>query len=80
MQNDPMLPQDTLGIQGELREVTARGATWRIFEYVSPTVPRRAPVLVFYTMDGDFVFETVDYPKEWRALPGEDLLALARIS
>jgi hypothetical protein len=78
MANEDFIPDDNLGIQGEVRKVTVASTTWVIFEFVSPTIPRRPPILVFQSENREQVFETVDYPRNWRTLPDRELLALAR--
>lgn len=78
MGKDDIFPDDNLGIQGEVRKIRVGEATWLVFEFVSPTVPRRPPVLVFHSEDRESVFETVDYPRNWRTLPDAELLSLAR--
>lgn len=78
MSNDESFPDDNLGIQGAVRKIKVGETSWLVFEFVSPTIPRRPPVLVFHSEDGEHVFETVDYPRAWRTLPDAELLALAR--
>jgi hypothetical protein len=78
MGKDEIFPDDNLGIQGEVRKIKVGEVSWLVFEFVSPTIPRRPPVLVFHSEDREQVFETVDYPKHWRTLPDPELLALAR--
>ncbi|HEX4681212.1 MAG TPA: hypothetical protein VH277_00815 [Gemmatimonadaceae bacterium] len=78
MANDDFIPSDNLGIQGEVRKVTTGSTTWVVFEFVSPTIPRRPPVLVFHSENREQVFETVDYPRNWRTLPDGELMGLAR--
>jgi hypothetical protein len=73
-----IFPDDNLGIQGQVRKIKVGEVSWFVFEFVSPTIPRRPPVLVFHSEDRKHVFETVDYPKHWRTLPDAELLALAR--
>ncbi|HXT17168.1 MAG TPA: hypothetical protein VN706_16140 [Gemmatimonadaceae bacterium] len=80
MSNDPHFPDDNLGIQGEVRKISVDDSSWHVFEFVSPRIPRRPPVLVFHAVGRDEVFETVDYPKTWRTLSDADLLALVRKS
>ena len=79
MPNDALLPDDNLGIRGEVRNVTSSEASWLVFEFQSPTIPRRPPVLAFHSPDRKHVFETVDYPRNWRTLTDAELLALLRL-
>jgi hypothetical protein len=79
MPNDAFLADDNLGIRGEVRKVTAGESSWLVFEFQSPTIPRRPPVLVFHSSNRENVFETVDYPRNWRTLTDAELLAIARL-
>jgi hypothetical protein len=79
MPKDEFFADDNVGIQGEVRKVTAGDTSWFVFEFVSPTIPRRPPVLVFHSDNREHVFETVNYPKNWRSLPDGELLAIARL-
>jgi len=79
MPTEEFLADDNLGIRGEVRRVTVGETYWLVFEFQSPTVPRRPPVLVFHSADREHVYETVVYPRTWRTLTDAELLALARL-
>ena len=70
------MPDDGLGLIGDIRSFVLDGVEWRAFEYRSPVIPSSDLRLVL--MSPRLRHETTVFPSNWRWLTPDELMALFR--